>query len=89
MFSCAHDHGGRWNTKAEAEKGIKSFRELPGFGETENVKALRGSEVRWSDQAETRRIEIQRRLKVEEGMSQRDRRQLKFELERDRVSAVY
>jgi hypothetical protein len=85
-FSCAHDHGGRWKTKAEAEKGIGSFRELLEFGETESVKASRGSEVRWSDQAETRRIEIQRRLKVEEGMPQRDRRQLKFELERNRAA---
>jgi hypothetical protein len=85
IFSCSHNHGGRWKTEAEADKGIRSFRELLEFGETENVKTLRGSEVRWSDQAEARRVEMQLRLKREEGMSQRDRRQLKFELERDRA----
>jgi hypothetical protein len=84
-FSCGHDHGGRWKTKVGAENGIVSFRELLEFGETANVKDLRGTQVRWSDKAEARRIEVQRRLKVEEGMSARERRKLKFELERDRA----
>jgi hypothetical protein len=42
--------------------------------------------VRWSEQAEARRVEMQLRLKREEGLSRRDRRQLKFELERDRAA---
>jgi hypothetical protein len=91
-FSYAHYHGGGGGgTKAVAEKGKKSFRELLDFGETKNVKALRGSEVRWSDQAETRRIEIQRRLKAGEGTPRRERRQLGFDVtlswnvERDRA----
>jgi hypothetical protein len=54
------------------------------FGETQNVKELRGTHVRWPDKAEARRVEMQLRLKREENLSSRDRRQLKYGLERDR-----
>ena len=85
VFSCAHSHGGRYATKKEAEGHINSFRELLEFGETQNVKELRGTQVRWSDKAEARRVEMQLRLKRETSMTQRERRNIKFELERDRA----
>ena len=85
IFSCAHSHGGRYATKKEAEGHINSFRELLEFGETQNVKELRGTQVRWSDKAEARRVEMQLRLKRETSMTQRERRNIKFELERDRA----
>ena len=90
IYSCAHDgYHTFWEKPAKGvapfihPDDIKDFREYVEFGGTWSEKELRGKTVRWSEACQGRRDKLQADLSAKEGMTKRENRAARYELQRD------